>query len=129
MAQIVCNNATLKCSFGLAPSQLTVLPVNRVNAVNQPAATVNDFVPMLNIKPFGNCISLANPTVSSATAAAQGVLTPMPCVPVITGPWTPGSPTVKVGVLSALNSQCMANCAWGGGILVTNAGQTTVNIP
>lgn len=129
MAQVVCNNATLQCSFGLAPSQFSVLPMNRVNAVNQPAATINDFVPMLNIKPFGNCMTLSNPTVASATTAAQGVLTPMPCIPVITGPWTPGSPTVKVGMFSALNNQCVANCMWGGVIQVTNAGQTTVNIP
>ncbi len=129
MAQIVVNNATVQCSFGVAPSQLMVLPVNRVNVANQPAATVMDFAPMVNIMPFGNCTTLSNPTVASATAAAQGVLTPMPCIPVITGPWNPGSPTVKIGTQSALNNQCMANCTWGGVIQVTNAGQATVNVP
>jgi hypothetical protein len=129
MAQLVCNNATLQCSFGLAPSTFMVLPKNRVNAVNLPAANTMDFVPMMNIMPFGNCTSLANPTVASATSAAQGVLTPMPCIPVVTGAWTPGSPTVNVGGVQALHGQCLANCAWGGVIQVTNPGQTTVNVP
>ena len=120
----VVNTALLKCTFGMAPSSLTVLPVKRVNVANQPSATIMDHKPMVNIKPFGNCMCPANPTVASATAAAMGVLTPMPCVPVIPAPWTPGSPVVTIGVFNALteNSQCM--CAWAGQISVTMPGAT-----
>jgi len=81
MPQHVCNGAVLTCSFGLAPGQLTVLPVERVLTSNQPAATIMDHQPLLNIGTFGMCTSPANPTVASATAAALGVLTPMPCIP------------------------------------------------
>jgi Domain of unknown function (DUF4280) len=83
MSQHVCNGATLQCTFGLAPSTLIVLPTNRVLTSKQPAANINDYIPMVNIMPFGMCNSIANPTVVSATAAAMGVLTPMPCIPVI----------------------------------------------
>ncbi len=129
MAQAVCNGASLMCTFGVAPSTLTITPESRANTSNQPAATAMDNVPMKNIMPFGMCTTPSNPAVASATAAAQGVLTPMPCIPVTTAPWTPGSPTVMIGGKMALNSTCMLACAWGGQITVTNPGQMTVNVP
>ena len=78
MPQQVCNTAQLMCTMGAAPSVLTVLPVNRVMTSNQPAANIMDHKPMLNVMPFGVCMSPANPVVAAATAAALGVLTPMP---------------------------------------------------
>lgn len=129
MALAVCNGALLACSFGMAPSSLTVTPQGRVNAAGAPAATIMDNVPMKNIQPFGMCSSLANPQVAAATAAAQGVLTPQPCQPVISAPWTPGSPTVLIGTMPALSASCTLMCAWGGMITVSVAGQFTVNVP
>ena len=70
--------AMLQCSFGAAPSSLVVLPTNKILATT-PAANIMDNKPMLNIMPFGVCMSMANPMVAAATAAAMGVLTPMPC--------------------------------------------------
>ena len=64
--------AVTRCSFGLAPSVLNVLPVNRVLVSNLPAANVLDSKPIVNIVPFGMCNSIANPTVATATAAALG---------------------------------------------------------
>ena len=87
----VVATATMMCSFGLAPSVLNVLPINRVTVEGRPAANIMDHQPILNIPPFGMCTSLANPTVAAATAAALGTLTPMPCVPVTVAPWVPGS--------------------------------------
>src|SRR6516162_5891547 len=97
MPQQVCNGATLQCSMGMAPSSLVVLPVNRVTTGQQPDANIMDHVPMVNIMPFGMCMSLANPEVASATAAALGVLTPMPCIPNTPSPWVPGAVTVLLG--------------------------------
>jgi len=65
MPQHVCHGALLACSFGVAPSSLMVLPTNRVMTSSQPAATIMDHQPMVNIAPFGLCMSLANP-VSAA---------------------------------------------------------------
>jgi len=76
MAFLVSSGAMLKCSFGVAPSTLMVSPVNRVSAGNMSPATIMDNMPMVNIMPFGVCMSIANPTVASATAVAMGVLTP-----------------------------------------------------
>ena len=39
-----------------------------------PAANIMDHVPMVNIMPFGMCITPSNPAVAAATAAALGVL-------------------------------------------------------
>lgn len=126
MAVQVCMGATLMCSFGMAPSSLTVLPTNMTFAGGPVAATIMDNVPCLNIMPFGMCQSPSNPTVAAATAAALGVLTPMPCVPMTAAPWTPGSPTVMIGSMPALNNSSKLMCSWGGIIQVTVPGQTTV---
>jgi hypothetical protein len=128
MAQLVCQGASLACSFGVAPAQFIVLPTSRVAATNLPAATIMDNLPMTNIMPFGMCNSPSNPQVAAATAAAGGVFTPAPCIPVIPAPWLPGSPTVMIGGTPGLNNSCQLNCTWGGVITVSNAGQQTVNM-
>jgi len=110
----VTATAPLLCSFGLAPSTLNVLPLTRVLVEGKPAATVTDMVPMVNIPPFGMCTSLANPTVAAATAAALGVLTPMPCIPVTVGPWVPPAAQTQAGNVPALTASAQCHCAWGG---------------
>lgn len=128
MAQQVVNGAQLQCSFGTTPGALVVTPENRTNAGQVPAATILDNVPMRNVMPFGMCTTLSNPQVAAATSAAQGVLTPQPCIPVTTAPWSPGSAKVMVGGRPALHSNCRLTCQWGGMISVINAGQQTVNV-
>jgi hypothetical protein len=125
----VVNTAQLMCTMGMAPGTLVVLPVNRVMSGNQPAANIMDHKPMVNIMPFGMCRSPANPTVAAATAAAMGVLTPMPCIPNTPAPWAPGAPTVLLANAPSLDNTCKLTCAWGGMISVTNPGQTTHLIP
>jgi Domain of unknown function (DUF4280) len=129
MGQQVVMGALLQCSFGVAPSSLVVTPENRVMVGGVPAATIMDNIPMKNIMPFGMCSSIANPTVASATSAALGVLTPMPCIPVTTAPWAPGSPTVMVGNKPALNNSCKLMCQWGGVIQINVPGQFQTNVP
>ena len=71
MANQVCMGALLKCSFGVAPGALMVLPVNLV-MTKVPDANIMDNKPLVNIMPFGMCQSMANPMVIAATAAAMG---------------------------------------------------------
>ncbi|MEE9101895.1 MULTISPECIES: DUF4280 domain-containing protein [Pseudomonas] len=126
----VCSGATLQCSFGVAPSMLNVLPVNRTLSSGMPAANLQDHIPLVNILPFGLCSSPANPTVAAATAAALGVLTPMPCVPATASPWIPGGPpTVLLGGMPALDSNGTLMCNWGGVIKVLMPGQVQMLIP
>lgn len=129
MPKQVCMSAQLQCSFGAAPSVLVVTPEKKVVTSMKPAATIMDHVPLKNIMPFGMCSSPSNPTVAAATAAALGVLTPMPCVPATTTPWAPGVPNVKIGQIPAVDDTCKLNCMWGGVIQVAFPGQTTHDIP
>ena len=62
----VTSTAQMLCSFGLAPSSLNVLPIKRVIVEGKPAAAITDIIPIVNIPPFGNCTSLANPMVAAA---------------------------------------------------------------
>jgi hypothetical protein len=128
MANQVCAGALLQCSFGVAPSALTVLPASRT-MTGTPAANIMDHVPMLNVMPFGMCSSPSNPVVIAATAAALGVLTPMPCIPATAAPWMPGVPTVMIGGMPAVSDACKLTCMWGGMIQVSFAGQATVMLP
>ncbi|RKG81530.1 DUF4280 domain-containing protein [Corallococcus terminator] len=116
MGSQVVSGALLQCTFGAAPSALSVLPANRVMSA-APSATMMDFVPAMNIPPFGMCQSPANPTVAAATAAALGVLTPMPCMPVTT-PWVPAASKVCIKGKPALTSDSSCTCAYGGVIKI-----------
>ena len=128
MGNQVCMGAMCQCSFGMAPSSLVVTPGNKTLTSNMPAATIMDNVPMKNIMPFGMCTSMSNPTVATATAAAMGVLTPMPCVPA-TVAWAPGCPTVTVCKRPLLNSTSKLTCSYGGVIQVTVTPAMTVKVP
>jgi len=121
--------AMMQCSMGLAPSSLMVVPTNKVMTSNKPAATIMDHKPMANVLPFGMCKSPANPMVAAATAAALGVLTPMPCIPATAAPWVPGSPTVLIGNMPALNDSSKLMCSYAGVISINSPGQVKELIP
>ncbi|MDR1796016.1 MAG: DUF4280 domain-containing protein [Clostridiales Family XIII bacterium] len=125
---LACTGAGLLCPFGTAPSTL-VATSNQKVLTGAPAATIMDHQPLSNIPPFAMCTSLANPQVAAATAAAMGVLTPMPCVPNTPAPWAPGSPKVLIGAYPALTNACKLVCAWGGTIQITAPGQTKALVP
>lgn len=123
-----CTGGLMKCSFGMAPSAFNATP-KTVMTGNQMAGNIMDHVPMLNIPPFGMCMSPANPTVAAATAAALGVLTPMPCIPVTPAPWVPGAVNVLVCNAPALDNTSLLMCQWGGVITFASPGQFTEQIP
>jgi Domain of unknown function (DUF4280) len=125
----VCMGAMMQCTFGVAPSSLVVLPTNRVMTNMVPDANIMDHIPMANIMPFGMCTSIANPTVAAATAAALGVLTPMPCIPATPAPWVAGAPTVLLGNFPSLDNVSQLMCMWAGVITFVDAGEATVQIP
>jgi hypothetical protein len=129
MPNQVSMGAMMTCTMGAAPSSLVVLPKNKVLCEGPPAANIMDHVPMVNILPFGVCKSPANPTVAAATAAAMGVLTPMPCVPLISAPWVPGAPTVMIANQPALDNVSKCMCNWGGVIGFSNSATVKTQIP
>ncbi|GGC13557.1 DUF4280 domain-containing protein [Pseudoduganella buxea] len=127
MALCVCAGATLQCSFGVAPSALAVLPANGTMTSGAPAATIADCAPIVNVPPFAMCTSMSNPTVIALTAAALGVPTPAPCIPVPAGTWMPGAPALLIGGVPALTADSKLMCAWGGAIQILMPGQATVS--
>jgi hypothetical protein len=129
MPMQVCMGAMMQCSFGVAPSSLVVLPTNKVFTDVVPDANIMDHIPMVNIMPFGMCMSPANPAVAAATAAALGVLTPMPCIPNTPAPWVPGAPNVLLGNFPTLDNTSMLMCMWAGVIEFVTPGEFTVEVP
>lgn len=122
------STAMLTCTFGTAPATYMVLPTAMVNAGSMPAGTIMDYAPLVNVLTFAMCSSPSNPTVAAATAAALGVLTPMPCIPATASPWTSGSSTVMIGGNPALHNGCKLMCSYGGSISISTPGQFTVNV-
>ncbi len=127
MPNHVCNGALLMCSFGAAPGNLTILPINRKTTSDQPSATIMDNIPLANIASFAMCMSPANPAVAAAPAA-MGVLTPMSCIPMTTAPWAPGSPNVTLSDIPVIDQADTLMCDWGGVITVVEAGQFTQTV-
>jgi hypothetical protein len=129
MALPVVAGATLACTFGMTPSALVVLPEAGVLVENRPAATIMDHIATENILPFGMCACPANPTVAAATAAAAGVLTPQPCLPATLSPWLPGTLSVLIGNLPALDNLSRCLCTWGGVISIISPGTVQTMLP
>lgn len=125
MGLCVCQGAILKCSFGNVPTPLMVLPVKKVN-FTLPAAVKTDHIPFVNILPFGMCSNPANPMVIAATAAALGVLTPVPCIPATVQPWTKPSSKVKAGGTEIITKDSKLLCTWGGQIEIKFPGQIQI---
>ncbi len=126
MSLLVGQGANLMCSFGTAPAPIKVTSQTVVTAGNKTCATIQDCMPNSNVGPFGMCTTLTNPAVASATAAALGVLTPQPCMPVPAGTWIPTKPAVLIGGKPCLTQDCKMMCGYAGQISVTLPGQTTV---
>ncbi len=127
MSQAVTMGATLECTCGISPAVFIVTPEKCVQQLTS-VANIMDHVPFVNIVPFGLCTSPANPAVAAATAAAMGVLTPMPCIPATATPWITGHPTVLVGNMPILTSYCSLMCSFGGCISVVEPGQIPVQL-
>jgi hypothetical protein len=121
--------AQLRCSMGIANSELVVTPINRTLINDHYAANIMDFVPLTNIMPFGMCVCPANPTVIAATAAALGVPTPMPCIPATSSPWQAGSMNVLLNEPRWLDNTSTCTCDWGGEIAIVDPGQHGTFIP
>ncbi len=127
MGMHVCTGARLICTMATAPSSFNATP-RIVLAAGRPLGNVLDHVPLLNIAPFGMCQSPSNPAVAAATAAASGALTPMPCVPAIASPWSPGAAKVTLGGAPALTEASTTTCLWGGSVQITDPGQAAVQV-
>lgn len=125
MKPLMIQGTLLQCNFGNAPVPLMVLPDKKVNSM-LPVAVQSDHIPLLNILPFGMCSSPSNPLVIAATAAAMGVLTPMPCLPCTAEEWTGSCKKVKVKGGQALSMDAKLRCLFGGNIQAAAPLQPTV---
>ncbi|MBG9943112.1 DUF4280 domain-containing protein [Brevibacillus formosus] len=119
----VVAGAILSCDYGSQKNKLKTPFSHGVYIRNQAQMNVNDYMPKVNIMPFGKCKCEKNPTVAAATAANNGVLKPMPCVPVVTMPWIDGKADVLVENHPALLNTSTNMCIYGGCIRIEDDGQ------
>jgi hypothetical protein len=106
--EYVVDGAQLKCTLGVAPSNLCVLSQHRVQLRCKNRANVGDAIPFTNILPFGAC-KITSP--------------PKPCSPVCVE-WIGGKSDFLVEGLPALLDSSKLICAAGGGIItIKDSGQ------
>jgi len=114
---LVSSGASLKCTEGDASSVLSIASIKKVLVNEQPIALISDTKPGINIKPFGQCKSMTNPTVAAATAANKGKLKKMPCVPNTVGTWSEGLSYLLVGE-AIVSDKSTCKCAYAGTISI-----------
>lgn len=115
MPEFLTSETPLECTFGDAPMPFQALALpGKPEIMGLLTATIEEIAPEVNIPSFVMCNSPENPEVIAATAAALGVFTPMPCVPVVVDPWMPPSELMSFMdvPLATMESKCL--CAWGG---------------
>jgi hypothetical protein len=125
MGIAVVSGATYMCSFGTTPGTLNVTSQAATILSNMPAATIQDVAPMASVTPCGMCTTVSNPAVAAATAAALGVLTPQPCIPVPVGVWLGGKGPMISGI-PGLSNEAKLLCSYGGMINIVSPGQSKV---
>ncbi|MDR2732024.1 MAG: DUF3289 family protein [Fibromonadaceae bacterium] len=131
MEYYVNKRAKLKCPWGSEQPELEVVHIgDPVILCGELMANIADNKPMANIKPFGQCSSLANPAVAAATSANYGRLQKMPCVPITPSPWLGGKMDLIINGSPALLSTCKCACSWSNGRLIEIAdpGQDSVYV-
>ncbi len=115
--------AMTECTWGSMDSRL-ILPMSHgVYIKGRAQLNIMDFMPIVNILPFGMCSSLLNPLVAAATIANQGVLRKMPCIPVVVTPWMNGKKDKLIENQPALLCSSMNMCLFAGLITINDDGQ------
>ncbi|OPZ90135.1 MAG: hypothetical protein BWY74_02443 [Firmicutes bacterium ADurb.Bin419] len=123
MDSYVVEGATLKCSFGDSSSKFMVPMKHEAYINDKSQGNMMDFTPMVNIKPFGMCSSIANPMVAQATSAAGGVLQKMPCIPATSSPWMCCKNDLLITGFPAILKSSTLMCMWCGVIEIEDDGQ------
>ena len=127
MSRVVVTGASISCPFGTSTGSFIATNCNYIKIKGITPGNTNDGLPIINITPFGMCQTPTNPAVAAATAAALGVLTPMPCIP-NTKTWAPTNPKVMVGGKPVLTQESVCLCRYGGVITVSDPGQTVLDL-
>ncbi|MOA12232.1 hypothetical protein D3C78_1322060 [compost metagenome] len=112
----------MKCSCGTQYSRLKTPFCHGVYIKGKPQMNVDDFVPGVNIMPFGNCTSLLNPAVQMGRVDINGVKK-APCTPKVTLPWRNGKSDKLIEGKAALLNHCTNMCAYFGTINIEDSGQ------
>lgn len=134
----VVAGAVLTCTYGTQPVALTMPVSHGVFIKDKAQMNIQDYLPMQNIKPFGNCRSMENPAVQAANTPlpdpenpdevlepiiVDGFVRKAPCTPIITMPWIGGKTDVLIENEPALLNTCTTTCMYCGLIQIMDDGQ------
>lgn len=115
----VCGGAKMSCSCGQGESALYVREKGAGSSREQSLATVDDYLPMVNIPPFFACTAAANPQAANPSGQK-------PCTPRFSAPWSEEVEFVTLHGQALLEQRATLACDYGGTIRLLDAAQQTV---
>ncbi|WP_342261927.1 PAAR-like protein [Alphaproteobacteria bacterium endosymbiont of Tiliacea citrago] len=117
MAFFVTANFISRCTMGIAPTPIAVLP-NMCTGLNLDSVRITDCMPIINIKPYGMCNNPLNPAVAAIIASSFGAVRQFACISPLPTPWVPPNPRVLSRNLPSITSDAKKMCYPGGVISI-----------
>ena len=121
MQKLVTNGDLCICGNGSNPCPLIIVDTLRKMKSDGKSVAIATDTNVANISTFGMCNNINNPMVAAATAAAQGVLTSAPCIPVVIGTWDNTVNKILINGIAVVGENSTLNCTYGGCIKLENA--------
>ncbi|MFX3633293.1 MAG: DUF4280 domain-containing protein [Candidatus Pristimantibacillus sp.] len=118
----VVAGAVLMCNCGTQYSRLKMPLSHGVYIKGKAQMNVEDYIPNINIMPFGNCVNPSNPDVQNGRVDIEGVKK-APCIPKVTLPWRNGKVNKVIEGSAALLNDCTNKCTFNGDIIIVDNGQ------
>lgn len=121
MPSPVCSGAKLQCSCGIGESALYIVEKGVGSSRERSLATIDDYLPLVNIPPFRACTAAANPQAANPSGQK-------PCTPRPSQPWSDEVDFVTLHGSPLLEQSATLSCDYGGTVSLLDAAQDTVSM-
>ena len=116
MSSLVCDGATLQCSYGQGEVKLTISRRGVSHGGDGSLATIDDHLPLVNISPFRFCTAPANPNPQNPSGQK-------PCTLRLGQPWSDEMEGILLQGQKLVEDSATLRCDYAGTISIADPGQ------